>query len=379
MSISREISGACADIGMTIPLLFVLANSGFDAAILLFGWGAAYVWSSWHFKVPVSVQPLKSMLVMTAALNITMPTLAAAGLLFGAVLVALSKTTILQKIQLWLSAGIVRGIQALTGIGLGLVGISIFQEYGFTLLNSEPDYEVWTVVFVGVIAASLFLFERIRAVLVLGLLIFGLSYSLVGGSSQEAFASAGVPDMWWSSWALIRWDHVLMLIVSQLPLTLANAVFAAEQTYKDFEVSSGPTSIQLASNIGFMGLVLPIIGCFPTCHGSGGIAAHLQGGASSYKSTAGLGIVYMGCAFFAGFGVIDVLLGIPIVIFVALLLADAARMVSFVGRLQHKRDWIVLLFTVVVGGISQNLAVGVVAGIVSMSVLNFLGKDESHG
>ena len=87
-----ELAGSFGDLGTFLPIVvaMILVNGLSPSAVLL-AFGLFYIGTGLFYRLPVPVQPLKAVGAIAIAnpAIVTMPTIAAAGILFGAVMLAL--------------------------------------------------------------------------------------------------------------------------------------------------------------------------------------------------------------------------------------------------------------------------------------------------
>ena len=118
-----NITGAFADGAVLLPLLALLATqTGFDGAILLASAGLAYIISGLIFKVPMSVQPLKSVAIAAIAMGASMEEVRLSAFAVGFVCLLLSffpANQLAEKIP----RRLIHGLQLGLGVVLMLKGI----------------------------------------------------------------------------------------------------------------------------------------------------------------------------------------------------------------------------------------------------------------
>ena len=189
----------------------------------------------------------------------------------------------------------------------------------------------------------------------------GLGWMGTGGtiSGNPGFSplSPMLPD------AASLWSILVLLIIPQLPLTLGNAVFAAEDTAKTLwgNQAKRVTANRLALSIGLSDTVIGLLGGFPVCHGAGGMGAHYQFGARTGGATIIMGavlVIFGGVPLLSGF-----LFLIPVPILGAMLLVDAIRMGLFAKDLVGWVDATTACTVCALSFLTRNIAVGLAAGI----------------
>ena len=138
-----EFSGSLGDLGTLIPLAVALITlTGLSFTAVLGVIGVYYVISGLYFRLPIPVQPLKVVSAIAIAFpdKITLPLMSATALIFGAILIGLWATGLIESIARLFTKPIVRGIQ----LGLGLIliqkGLHLFGGSALLLgsLDSSP-------------------------------------------------------------------------------------------------------------------------------------------------------------------------------------------------------------------------------------------------
>ncbi len=359
-----EFSGAFGDLGTLLPLAFALVVfNGFPPSRLFFLWGLVYLVTGWLYKAPVPVQPLKAMAVIAFGAGMAPSLLSSAAVFYGLLLVILTATGLLQRIQKLFSMAIIRGIQLGIGLILADKAILLSVKKGF-LLHTTSLNPLSNFLIMGSVALviSLFLGKR-RIPIGLPLIIVGgaLGWMGAGGTipGNPGFSplSPMLPD------AASLWSILVLLIIPQLPLTLGNAVFSAEDTAKTLwgNQAKRVTVNHLALSIGLSDTVIGLLGGFPVCHGAGGMGAHYQFGARTGGATIIMGavlVIFGGVPLLSGF-----LFLIPVPILGAMLLVDAIRMGLFARSLS---GWVDITTALTVGLLSfftRNIAIGLASGI----------------
>lgn len=275
-------TGAFADGAVLFPLLAALTlQAGMSGTMLMATAGAAYIVAGWLYRVPMAVQPLKSVAVAALALGATAGEIAASGFAVGMVCIILSccnADALAERVPRHL----VQGLQMALGILLmwkgaewGLLGVSPSMMAGFAVLvavilwcshkTQQP--------FMGWVAAA-------------GLL-FGVALAF-GQDTAPATAAAGP----------LRSDIILALVLPQLALTLTNSVVGTQDVSRRYfgERAARVTPTRLLRSIGFGNLVAAPLGGLPFCHGAGGVTAHVKGGAQTWHMNLIIGGVLLGLA-----------------------------------------------------------------------------------
>jgi len=360
-----EFSGAIGDLGTTLPLAFALViSNGFPAARIFLLWGIVYTITGWYYKVPVSVQPLKAMAVIAITAGFSAGMLSTAAVLYGLLFIALSSTGLIKWLQQWFSQAIVRGIQL--GIGLLLAKKALALIYQKTLfLNGALPAGNWILLMalgtLGILILGKYLFKRPVALIVIGASVgVSLLFGIRPGVLETAGSALHFTLPYWSQW----WDILILLMIPQLPLTLGNAVYAANDACHEFwgKQARKVSAPKLAASIGMSDVLIGLCGGFPICHGAGGIAAHNRFGGKTGGTTIILGIAFIALALVGNLSTFLFLIPIPIL--GTLLLFDSWAMIVLVRRLVDLPQVIV---AITVGSISlatHNLTIALIAGLI---------------
>ncbi|MQY62967.1 MAG: hypothetical protein GH143_01425 [Calditrichaeota bacterium] len=365
-----ELSGAVGDLGTVLPLAFALVVfNGFPAARLFLLWGLAYVATGWYFKVPISVQPLKAMAVIAITAGFSQETLATTAVMYGLLLLLLTGTGLIVWLQQWFSPALIRGVQLGIGLLLAQKAFALVSEHAFFLgVPANSGYLAILLlsgIFLLLYGGQLVLGKPV------GLIILGagLAVGIMSGVAPgPAVQGGGLLALTLPKWQLLP-DVFILLILPQLPLTLGNAIFAANDVCHELwpARSNRVTVRKLGGSIGVSNIFIGLLGGFPICHGAGGIAAHARLGGRTGGTTIFLGAVLITVALVDGLS--GFLFLIPVPVLGALLLLNSWAMISLVGRLDRAGDWIVAL---TVGGISfatHHLALALMVGLLLERIL----------
>jgi len=242
-----------------------------SGAILFATAGIAYIFSGLFFRIPMAVQPLKSLVISALALSASITEIRISAALFGLFCLALvlfNISTILSKV----SRPLIHGLQ----MGLGI--ILIYKGFGDLFHNNGFQSPVLGMSLSVLIILVMHFSNKpiIGWVAVLGI-VWAL-FNLPSGLLPRMLPS--------ETQSHIRSGVILALILPQIALTLANSVVATQDVagryFKD-QVSRVTTSNLLCS-IGFGSLLAGLIGGLPFCHGAGGLTAHVKGGSTHYVS-----------------------------------------------------------------------------------------------
>jgi len=270
-----DLAGAFADGAVLFPLLLALAwQTGASAAVMLATTGAAYLATGWLFRLPIPVQPLKSLSVMAIAAGASAQELQLAGLMLGLIYFAISWLPV-NRLSDRIPLVLVHGFQ----LGLGI----LLMITAMRMLGASP-------VELGVVATAavvLVLITNWTRWPVLGLVAGG---GLVWGLLHAVPAASAATD------SGLRATIVALMVLPQIALTLTNSVLGTERAARDYygQRAGRVTPRRLLRSLGIGNLVIGALGGMPYCHGSGGVTAHYRGGSRTWRSNAIIGTTLMG-------------------------------------------------------------------------------------
>lgn len=361
-----EFSGALGDLGILIPISFALiAINGFSPFSIFLFWGSAYLFSGWHFKIPIPVQPLKAMAVICIASGFEKNIISSASVLFGLILILLSLSGIIDVVKRWFSLALIRGIQLGIGLILAKKALGLILDNGLFLTRPV----ISPVLSVGILLVCTLIFltsQRIKKKIPITVIIIavgmGLGFLLTEGTFKvpefDYHINLKLPEFSLLSSALI------LLVLPQLPLTLGNAVYStsdlAKRLYK--ERAEKVTVRKLSLSIGVSDILIGLLGGFPICHGAGGMAAHYRFGGRTGGTTMILGTFLILIAISGDFLIKFVYL-IPIPVLGSLLLLTSWEMIRLIKDLRQVKQISVALIVALVSFFSKNLFIAIIIGI----------------
>lgn len=275
----NNVLGAFADGATLFPLMALLTlQSGFNGAILLLTTGLAYLICSIFFRIPMPVQPLKSIAIAAITVGATFLEIRLSGFILGLFcifLMFLNVDALARKVPV----ALIHQLQ----LGLGI--LLIFQG-----IKSKFD------ILVFLVAGGMFFSPSIVGIPLLGLLAtVGLLMAVFHIQSPKDSLDQLPLSHALSQDLKLRAGMIVSLLLPQIPLTLTNSVLATQNiAQRTFGVRAEKVTIRnLLGSIGFGNVVVALFGGMPFCHGSGGMTAHVRGGSTQAWSTALMGIVLM--------------------------------------------------------------------------------------
>jgi predicted benzoate:H+ symporter BenE len=353
-----EWAGAFGDLGTLIPFVVgYIAVLKMDPVGILLAFGITKIAVGLIYRTPMPVQPMKAIggAAIGKAGAITPGMVYGSGLVTAGIWLILGLTGTVDRVAKLAAKPVVRGIV----LGLGFT----FILEAFRMMGSQP-----LVAGAGLAAAYLLISNpRVPAMFVL--LLIGIVVALVQqpelpGRLGQAGIQLSLPylplgDLTWQE---LLWGG-LILAIPQVPLTLGNACIAVCAENNEIFPDRPVTERQVATSMGLMNLLSPVIGGVPMCHGAGGMAGHVRFGARTGGALVILGGILVFMALFLGGSVHLIFQAFPqailgvILFFAGLELALSARDIG-----PKREDFYVMLATAAFA--TWNMGAAFVVGVV---------------
>jgi MFS superfamily sulfate permease-like transporter len=385
-SYSLEFSGMLGDLGLYIPIVVLLALNGqIDLGTTLVTTGLSNIITSFFFKVPMCVQPMKSIASVALTDNLTEGEIMAAGITTSAIVAFLGFTNLIKTFDMLTPKPVVRGLQ----IGLGL---SMFKK-GLLMLPDAVD-PTWTsdswIHWDGYLIAGLTLiFCLVTArsksiptafvVFLVGIVIAAtrMAENDIKWDPSLTAIHTVVPTR--SEWLTGMYKGAL----PQVPTTLLNSCIAvcklSEVLYPHRETNLSLRTV--SSAVGSMNAVFCWFGGYPMCHGSGGLAGNHRFGSRTNLSSFVLGMCKLFVGAFFGTGLLGLLRYFPNGL-LASLLAVASWELTVSGReglkgsLEDARLCVMTAAFVTFWGQANGILLGLLLSYVLMVADAFFGTPE---
>jgi xanthine/uracil permease len=124
-----ECSGACGDLGTFIPhVIGAMTVAGLAPAGVLFGFAAFLIATGLFYGLPLPVQPMKAISAVILTGGLRPGEVAAAGMMIGVVLLALSVTGWIGRLARALPQSVSAGLQLGLGVLIGVLGLKLILE-----------------------------------------------------------------------------------------------------------------------------------------------------------------------------------------------------------------------------------------------------------
>ncbi|PSP16963.1 MAG: sulfate transporter [Cyanobacteria bacterium QS_8_64_29] len=369
---SSELAGSLGDLGTFLPLATALAVvCRMDLGPIFIFAGIMHIASGWLFRQPIPVQPMKAIAATGIAEGLFPSEIAAAGIIMGVLVLALSITGLVDTIVRYIPRSVVRGIQV--GIGLKLALKAIAWVSGVNPIEWQWDepLPMWGAdsLLVAALAVGLVCWPRLRQWPVM-LITFVAGLALAGVGRPSVFQDLQLqpptftlllpsPDAWLTG----LWRGAL----PQLPLTLLNSVVAVCALSADLYPGRSVAPRRVASSVGLMNLIAVPFGGMPMCHGSGGLAAQHRFGARTGGSVIMLGAIKIVAGLLFGAGLVPLLQTYPRAI-LAVMLFFAGLTLAWPVRDSLNGLPMAIVSATVIGILFGNTAVGTLCGLVVLGV-----------
>lgn len=368
----NELSGAFGDIGTDLPLIVgMIIASGMNPASVLILFGLAQLFSAFFYGIPMAVQPLKAVAVLTIAANgkLDGPLICGAGLAIGAVMLLLTTTRLIDWLGKVIPKAVVRGIQFGLGAKLTLVAAGYIQAHG------TPGYILAAVCFV--VTVCLLGNRKVPpALLVIGI---GLIYAFCLRLNMSAFTTSfGIVLPHFSAPTPRNvLDGFLLLGLAQIPLSLGNSIFATKQVSDDLFPEKRISVRQIGFTYSLLNFVMPFFGGIPVCHGSGGLMGHHTFGGRTGGSVIIYGGLFVILGLFFSNGFRDVIQIFPLPVLGVILLFEGFALMKLVADMANTpfRFSTALL----VGILSFSLPYGFLIGIIAGTVVSYIPRKYNIG
>lgn len=352
---SGEVSGSLGDLGLMLPFVIGFINiAGFEPTGILVGFGLMYLLTAYIYRAPVPVQPMKVMGAAVLVGQLSASEAAAAGLIMGAVLLLLALSGLMERLSNLIPGEVNVGIMA--GLGLSLATLGLKYVNTDLILGAT-----------GILLTLLLLSNR-KLPAALLVLVFGSLAGLLfnpGSSWPELHTGFYLPSFHPPVWASFE-SGFLIGFLPQFPQTLTNAIIVTAALGAQLfpERSERITERNLMLSLGAGNLLLPLMGGFPCCHGSGGMGAHYRFGGRTGWTPLIIGSLLLLMGILLGPESIDLMAVVPEAILGCLLFYSGIELLlSSRSALQTSRSGFFCIMVTAVLCLVYNAGAGFISGI----------------
>ncbi|KAF8946677.1 hypothetical protein BGZ47_011673 [Haplosporangium gracile] len=301
-----EFSGSLGDLGTLLPILLSLSLTGqVDlTASLIFG-GVWNIVTGIIFRMPMCVQPMKSIAAIALTNKMSMGSVMGAGMSVSAFITFLGVTRTIHLVKRYTPVAVIRGIQLGTAVSFGgkaadlILKANSFGGEGWDWAN---NYE-WACV--SFIIVFLFYYRAKRIPTAIIIFMIGLIIAFIklytNPPAKVVYPKIGIYTVSTIVPTPEEFKHgFLSAGLGQFPLTALNSVIALAALANDLFPEKPAGTPAISMSIGAMNLIGCFFGSIPFCHGSGGLAAQYRFGARSEVSIIILGILKIFFGLFFG-------------------------------------------------------------------------------
>jgi MFS superfamily sulfate permease-like transporter len=373
----NEIAGSLGDLGtFIIFLVSVVTISGMDPSPILVFSGIFNIFNGFVFGLPMAIQPMKAIGIIAISDKLPSATIIAAGFLMGLIILVLSMTRIISKINNYVPNCVVRGIQ----LGLGL----IFLKTGADLIMSTGNLSGYDNYITALLASAIGFILLNNKKIPAALVIFGFGILLMLPNFKSSIywdiysPIISIPDI--SSFLSASY----LMVIPQLPLTILNSLIATAALVKDYYPKHAERANidKIGFNMGLMNLLTMPFGAMPMCHGAGGLAAQHRFGARTGGSVVFLGIAKLLLGLFFGGSVLLLSRSFPVSILGTMIMFGGLELATHIKGVTVRREVIVMLLVAAIS-FTVNMAFGFLAGMILSYCWKFNSRDyikqEVHG
>jgi len=354
----NEIAGSLGDMGTFIVFLVgVVTISDMDPSPILVFSGIFNIFNGFVFGLPMAVQPMKAIGIIAISNKLPSTTIIAAGFLMGLIILVLSMTRVISKINNYVPNCVVRGIQ----LGLGL----IFLKTGADLIVSTGNLSGYDSYLTALLAATTGFLLLNNKKIPAALVIFGIGILLMLPNIKSPISldlyspMISIPD----TGSFLSASY--LMVIPQLPLTILNSLIATAALVRDYYPKKAERANidKIGFNMGLMNLLTMPFGAMPMCHGAGGLAAQHRFGARTGGSIVFLGIVKLLLGLFFGGSVLLLSISFPVSILGTMIIFGGLELATHIKGVTAHKELIVLMI-VAVTSFFINMASGFSAGII---------------
>ena len=349
---AREFAGSLGDFGTLLPFTVgYIVICGFNPTGLLLGIGLTNIFLAIIYRLPLPVQPQKTIGSVALAERWTRNTVLGAGFSVGLVWVLLSLSSRLSSLLNKVPKSVTRGIQLGLAFTLALAGAEMIH----------PDF----LIAIPLIVVTFLLLRNKFLPASIFLIFSGFVYAVATGNLVLSQINVGfsLPEL-----TLFSLDDMFYGFIyagfAQLFLTLTNAVVATVALVHElFPDRKDVTARNLIKNMGAMNITIPFIGGMPLCHGAGGLSAQYLFGARTGGAILMEGILEICLGLFFSESLVNIFTAFPLFIVGVMLLMTSFELGKISLKIQGKNEIYVTVVTALLATVF-NMAIGFIGGLI---------------
>jgi SulP family sulfate permease len=379
-----EFSGSMADLGVMLPLILALITlNGMDAAAVFVGIGFAYIFVAIVYRLPIPVQPLKSISSLALALGLS-PVMIVTGAIWNTVaFLGLGLSGADRWIQKVFPKPVIRGIQ----LGLSwmliksawkLISQPAYPWHGVIEVSSRSISSVWILVIGAAISLIVFSVWK-REYAALGVVVFGVGFTSYHLGLPQLSFQLKTPELFplIPNWEQL-WQGLILLALPQIPLSLGNSVYAAADAARTYfgKKAGKVTERKLMLTMSAIDGMTAMLGGIPLCHGSGGLTAHYRQGARTGGAPLMIGGIFLVLGLFGDEASMSISRLVPLPVLGVLLVYVGIQHLLLARDLTGIQEWFSALLVFVITVITGNLAIGFICGALIYHLWEWSAQEQ---
>lgn len=375
-----EFSGALADLGVMLPLVLALITlNGMDATSAFVGIGLAYVLTALVYRLPIPVQPLKSVSALALSLGLS-PVIIVTGAIWNALaFLGMGMAGVDRWVQKAFPKPVVRGIQLglawlLFKSAWNLISVTPKGWEGGPVLSGQTITWLLLLVSGGITFLVLFMLTR-RDLAALGVLVFGIGITGLHLGLPPISLQLTLPKLL----PLIPnsnqlWQGLVLLALPQIPLSLGNSIYATADAARQYfgEKGAKVSERKLMLTMGAADAMTALIGGVPVCHGSGGVTAHYRLGARTGGAPLMIGGIFLAFGLLGGQASMEIFHLIPLPVLGILLGYIGFQHFLLARDLRGLREIVTATLVLTLTLWTSNLAIGFISAAIFYHVWGWL-------
>lgn len=345
----------------------MILAGGLDAASVLVVFGAMQVISGLLYGLPMPAQPLKAVAVIVIAGGVAPDVLYGGGFAIGLVMLLLTVTGLLARLDRWLPKAVIRGIQVGLGLKLAQLALGDYVQAG-----GVTGYVLAGASFAIVVALS----GSRRLPPAIPVIALGVGWALLFEADLArlgAVAGLELPEPRIPSGRAML-EGFLVLGLAQIPLSLGNSIFASRQLVEDLFPGRRVGAGKIGLTYSLMNLASPLLSGIPVCHGSGGLAGHHAFGARTGGAPVLYGGLYLLLGLFLARGFDQVVRLFPLPVLGVVLLFEGLALMRLVADMTGDRFELAVVLLVALAALA--LPYGFLVGLVGGTFLFYAGRGR---
>jgi xanthine/uracil/vitamin C permease (AzgA family) len=353
----RELAGSLGDFGTFLPLAIgYIVVCGLNPAGFLVMMGLTNILLGLIYKLPMPLQPKKAVAICAISQEWTPSMVYSCGFGLGLFWLLLSFTGWIERVIKLIPKCVVRGIQISLGIMLGLHGLSMINWQ--KVMVEEVGFLVVSILIIIYMRENRYLPAAII------LVFLGISIAAIKGDLEGKInLHFSLPPIFIPELREIG-ETFILAGISQIPLTLTNAVIACSALIRDYFPERAVSEKKLLVNQAVMNLLVPFFGGMPMCHGAGGLASQYYFGARTGGANIMEGLIEIGFGLFLASSISSLFSVFPKPIIGAMLLMVGISLLKFAKDLRGFEEGLPACVTIVASVFTKNMAIGLLGGFI---------------